>query len=397
MASSNWGLFSSLSLFLLFFSPAYSQPCSSRTFSNNNLYSHCSHLPSLSAFLHWTYDSSNSSLSLAFVAKSTGWIAWAINPTSTGMVGSQALVAYLDSGVPLVRTYNVASYGSVKPSKLSFEVWDTSAESSGGELIIFAKLKLPTAATTLNQVWQAGPSVDGTTLAVHPFQPENLNAKGTLGLSGGEVKNNDSGEVDSRTMRKNVPSLRIICRRGFWNIHGVLNAVSWGLLFPIGVVMARYLRVFPSADPAWFYLHISCQISAYAIGVAGWGTGMKLGSESEGFVAYDHRNIGIALFSMATLQMFALFLRPKKDHKYRVYWNVYHHSIGYSILILGIINVFKGFNMLNPDRKWKSTYIVVIAVVGVIAVVLEAFTWVVVLKRKSSKKSTKPFDGESHQ
>ncbi|KAA0026084.1 hypothetical protein IC582_002185 [Cucumis melo] len=383
MASSNWGLFSSLSLFLLFFSPAYSQPCSSRTFSNNNLYSHCSHLPSLSAFLHWTYDSSNSSLSLAFVAKSTGWIAWAINPTSTGMVGSQALVAYLDSGVPLVRTYNVASYGSVKPSKLSFEVWDTSAESSGGELIIFAKLKLPTAATTLNQVWQAGPSVDGTTLAVHPFQPENLNAKGTLGLSGGEVKNNDSGEVDSRTMRK--------------NIHGVLNAVSWGLLFPIGVVMARYLRVFPSADPAWFYLHISCQISAYAIGVAGWGTGMKLGSESEGFVAYDHRNIGIALFSMATLQMFALFLRPKKDHKYRVYWNVYHHSIGYSILILGIINVFKGFNMLNPDRKWKSTYIVVIAVVGVIAVVLEAFTWVVVLKRKSSKKSTKPFDGESHQ
>lgn len=96
-------------------------------------------------------------------------------------------------------------------------------------------------------------------------------------------------------------------------------------------------------------------------------------------------------------QMFALFLRPKKDHKYRVYWNVYHHSIGYSILILGIINVFKGFNMLNPDRKWKSTYIVVIAVVGVIAVVLEAFTWVVVLKRKSSKKSTKPFDGESHQ
>lgn len=90
----------------------------------------------------------------------------------------------------------------------------------------------------------------------------------------------------------------------FLQIHGVLNAVSWGLLFPIGVVMARYLRVFPSADPAWFYLHISCQISAYAIGVAGWGTGMKLGSESEGFVAYDHRNIGIALFSMATLQVF---------------------------------------------------------------------------------------------
>ncbi|XP_038899819.1 cytochrome b561 and DOMON domain-containing protein At3g25290-like [Benincasa hispida] len=385
MASPNWGLFFFL-LFFLYFSPANSQTCSSRKFSNNNLYSHCSDLPSLSAFIHWTYDPSNSSLSVAFIAKppkSTGWIAWAVNPTSTGMVGSQALVAYLDAGVPVVKTYDVASYSSIKPSKLSFEIWDTAAESSGGEMMIFAKLKLPMAATTVNQVWQVGPSVDGTNLAVHEFQPANLNAKGTLGLSGGEVMNNDGGEIDSRTMKK--------------NIHGVLNAVSWGLLFPIGIVMARYLRVFPSADPAWFYLHISCQISAYAIGVAGWGTGMKLGSESEGFVAYDHRNIGIALFAMATLQMFALFLRPKKDHKYRMYWNVYHHSLGYSILILGIINVFKGFNMLNPDRKWKSAYIVVIAVVGVIAVILEAFTWVVVLKRKSSNKSTKPFDSESHQ
>lgn len=83
--------------------------------------------------------------------------------------------------------------------------------------------------------------------------------------------------------------------------------MSWGLLFPIGVVIARYLRVFPEADPAWFYLHISCQISAYAIGVAGWATGLKLGSESVGYQATDHRNIGIALFAMATLQVFSFF------------------------------------------------------------------------------------------
>lgn len=385
MASSNWGLFFILFLFLFLY-PANSQTCSSRKFSNNNLYSQCSDLPSLSAFLHWTYDSSNSSLSVAFVAnppESNGWIAWAINPTSTGMVGSQALVAYLDAGVPVVKTYDVASYGSIKPSKLSFEVWDTAAELSGGQMMMFAKLKVPTAATTLNQVWQVGPSVDGTNLVVHEFQPANLNSKGTLALSGGEVTNNGGGEIDSRTMRK--------------NIHGVLNAVSWGFLFPTGIVMARYLRVFPSADPAWFYLHISCQISAYAIGVAGWGTGMKLGSESEGFEFSDHRNIGISLFVLATLQMSAFFLRPKKDHKYRKYWNVYHHSVGYSILILGIINVFKGINMLNPDHKWKSAYVGVIAMVGAIAVVLEAFTWVVVLKRKSSNQSTKPFDTESRQ
>ena len=82
--------------------------------------------------------------------------------------------------------------------------------------------------------------------------------------------------------------------------------------------------------------------------------------------------------------MLALFLRPKKEHKYRIYWNIYHHSIGYSILILSIINVFKGFNVLSPAHKWKLAYVVAIAVVGGVAVVLEAVTWLVVFKRKPS-------------
>ena len=88
-----------------------------------------------------------------------------------------------------------------------------------------------------------------------------------------------------------------------YQIHGILNAVSWGILFPTGAMIARYLRTFESADPAWFYLHVFCQISSYAIGVAGWATGIKLGSESKGIQWTGHRNIGIALFSLATIQV----------------------------------------------------------------------------------------------
>lgn len=79
--------------------------------------------------------------------------------------------------------------------------------------------------------------------------------------------------------------------------------MSWGILFPFGIVIARYLRTFPSADPAWFYLHVFCQVSAYAIGVAGWATGIKLGNESKGVQFSLHRNIGIALFALATVQV----------------------------------------------------------------------------------------------
>ncbi|OMP09819.1 hypothetical protein COLO4_05106 [Corchorus olitorius] len=351
----------------LLISPAVSLTCSSQKFTKNEVYPNCLDLPSLSSYLHFSYDASNTTLSVAFIAtpsKSGGWIAWAINPKATGMAGSQSLVAYKNSstGVAVVHTYDVSSYGSIVPKELSFETWDRSAESgSDGSLAIFAKIKVPAdlaAKGTVNQVWQVGPSVgeDGT-LGKHDFAAANLQSKGTLDLKNGQSSSSSGG--DSRLKKK--------------NIHGILNAVSWGILFPLGVIIARYMRTFESADPAWFYLHVFCQLSAYAIGAAGWGTGLKLGSESSGII-------------------FALFLRPKKEHKYRFYWNIYHHSFGYAIIILGIINVYKGFSILSPAHKWKSAYTIVIIVLGGIALLLEAITWIVVLKRKSGK-STKAYDG----
>lgn len=66
--------------------------------------------------------------------------------------------------------------------------------------------------------------------------------------------------------------------------------------------------------------------------------------------------------------------------------------MGYAILVLGIVNIFKGYDILLPAKKWKSAYIIFIIVLGAIALLLEAITWIVVLRRKSSK-STKPYDG----
>ncbi|GMH25823.1 hypothetical protein Nepgr_027666 [Nepenthes gracilis] len=376
-----------LSLFLIWamlISPGNSLTCSTQTLSGNKLYQHCNDLSSLNSFLHWTYSSSNGTLSFAYLApptSSAGWVAWALNPTGTGMAGSQAFIAFKDSnGSMVVNTYNISSYASVMEEKLSVEVYEKSAEYTGGMMRIYATVGVPETAVSsgkLNYIWQVGPSVTDGRPAKHEFQQANLNAKATLDLkSGGSGTASSSGGVDERTRRK--------------NIHGILNAVSWGILFPVGVLIARYLRTFPSADPAWFYLHASCQVSAYSIGVAGWATGLKLGSESKGIVYTGHRNLGIALFSLATIQIFALLIRPKKDHKFRVYWNVYHHGIGYAIVILGIINIFKGLSILDPAKKWKRAYIIALIVMGGLSALLEAITWVVVLRRRSGK-STKPY------
>jgi len=85
-------------------------------------------------------------------------------------------------------------------------------------------------------------------------------------------------------------------------VHGILNAVSWGILLPIGGMIARWLKQCIPQSPAWFYLHVICQLIGYSVGVAGWGIGLELGSESKGLWDWD-RGIGIALFCLATLQV----------------------------------------------------------------------------------------------
>lgn len=72
---------------------------------------------------------------------------------------------------------------------------------------------------------------------------------------------------------------------------------------PIGAMIARYVRVFKSIDPAWFYLHVGIQMTAYLIGAAGWVTGLKLGHDSPGITHHQHRNLGITLFCLGTLQV----------------------------------------------------------------------------------------------
>ncbi|OAY41119.1 cytochrome b561 and DOMON domain-containing protein At5g47530 [Manihot esculenta] len=367
----------SLSILMSMILSSSAQTCSSYSFSTNQVFSACNDLPYLNSFLHWNYNSSASKLQIAYRqtgVSSSRWIAWAINPTSTGMVGSQALVAFQQSdGTIKAYTSPISSYQTSLPEgKLSFDVSDLSATYSNNEMIIFATLGISSiGTTTVNQVWQEGP-VSSDSPQVHSTTGANVQSMGTVNLLSGTVA--ASGGND-RTRKK--------------NIHGVLNSVSWGIMMPAGALIARYLKVFKSADPAWFYLHVSCQSIAYIVGVAGWGTGLKLGSESSG-VQYDaHRTIGIILFCLGTLQVFALLLRPKPDHKYRFYWNIYHHTVGYTVIILSIINIFKGFDILNPSKKWKNAYIGVIAALAFNAVWLEGYTWYLVVKRRRSESASK--------
>ncbi|KAL3531056.1 hypothetical protein ACH5RR_010378 [Cinchona calisaya] len=199
----------------LLISPASSLQCTSQTFTGSTQYTNCTDLPVLNSYLHWTYDPTNSTLSIAFIAppaKSDGWIAWAINPTGTGMAGSQALLAYKASnGSMVVKTFNISSYSSIVESKLSFDVVDKKAESSNGLIRILATLALPESMTTVNQVWQVGSSLKDGFPVKHEFNPDNLNAKAQLELVNAQGQNSPApapGSAPSPGVTESGPSPR---------------------------------------------------------------------------------------------------------------------------------------------------------------------------------------------
>ncbi|XP_028804004.1 cytochrome b561 and DOMON domain-containing protein At5g47530-like [Neltuma alba] len=371
------------------FTYSSAQTCSSYSFSANRNFSTCRDLPHQGAFLHWSYDQSSGKLEIAYrhggiSSTANRWVAWGINPNNndvTAMPGTQALVALSesgDTGVPTVYTSPIRSSGDVSETQLvqgdiSYNVTGLSAARVNDEVIIFATVMLPSGTESVVHVWQEGP-LAGSTPQRHELSTEHTDSKETLDLVSGVTQAAASGDALRRKR----------------NVHGVLNAVSWGTMLPLGAIIARYLKVFKSADPAWFYLHVICQTSAYIVGVGGWAYGLKLGHDSVA-VQYDtHRALGITIFCLATLQVFALFLRPNKDHKYRIFWNFYHYLVGYATIIISIVNIFQGFDALENsygDRyeNWKDAYIGVIAALGGIALLLEVYTWVIVLKRKKSE------------
>ncbi|KAF5726558.1 hypothetical protein HS088_TW22G00237 [Tripterygium wilfordii] len=174
-----------LSACFLLILPIHSLTCKSQTFSKNRLYSNCTDLTGFNAFLHYTHNASNSSLSIAFTAvpaKPDGWISWAINPNSDGMIGAQSLIAFKSNGSVTVKPYNLTSYGYINETNLSFQVWDMSAEATATTMTIFATVKVPEKAGKVNQVWQVGPSVTNGVPDKHLMSKENLEAKGALEL-----------------------------------------------------------------------------------------------------------------------------------------------------------------------------------------------------------------------
>ncbi|MQM14285.1 hypothetical protein Taro_047215 [Colocasia esculenta] len=135
--------------------------------------------------------------------------------------------------------------------------------------------------------------------------------------------------------------------------HGAVSLAGWGVLLPIGMLVARY---FKGWEPAWFYAHASIQTLAFGLGIAGVVTGFLLENDVSKNVS-AHKGLGIGILALAALQVTALLLRPKKESKHRKYWNWYHHNAGRLALAGAITNIFYGLSLVGQDTTpWFIGY-----------------------------------------
>ncbi|KVH94161.1 Carbohydrate-binding domain family 9-like protein [Cynara cardunculus var. scolymus] len=149
--------------------------------------------------------------------------------------------------------------------------------------------------------------------------------------------------------------------------HGILNMIGWGILLPVGVMVARY---FKHLDPLWFYVHTSVQSLGFILGLSGVIAGLVLDGRLDASVG-KHKGLGITILVLGCLQVLAFMARPSIDAKTRKYWNWYHYIVGRLIITFAIVNIFYGIHLAKAGSSWNAGYGVVLGIFVITVLVLE--------------------------
>ncbi|KAJ9169964.1 hypothetical protein P3X46_018103 [Hevea brasiliensis] len=378
-----------LFLFFLFFSnvnPAFSAHCT--TITSSKTFERCMTLPTQQASMAWTFHTHNSTLDLVFFGtfiSPSGWVGWGINPTSSDMIGTRALIAFPDpnSGQLVVLPYILDPTVKLQKSPLlsrplDINLLSSSATLYGGKMAtihngaaiqIYATLKVAPNKTKIHFVWNRGLYVQGYSPTIHPTTSNDLSSMATIDVLSGF---NSAHKDDRKTLKI---------------VHGIINAVSWGILLPVGAVTARYLRHIQALGPAWFYAHAGLQLSGFFLGTVGFAIGIRLGELSPGVVYSLHRKLGFATFCLGALQTLALLFRPKTTNKYRKYWKSYHHFVGYACVVLGVVNVFQGFEVMGESGSYpKLGYCLCLSTLVGACIALEVNSWIIFCRKSKEEK-----------
>ncbi|KAG2607565.1 cytochrome b561, DM13 and DOMON domain-containing protein At5g54830-like [Panicum virgatum] len=139
-------------------------------------------------------------------------------------------------------------------------------------------------------------------------------------------------------------------------VHGFMMFVAWAILFPGGIMAARYLKHLKG--DLWFQAHIYLQYSGIAVMLLGV---LFAVAELRGFSFKSrHARIGAVAFTFACAQPINAYLRPHKTEnresssRNRIAWEYLHPFTGRSAAIAGIVALFTGLQHLGHRYGSKN-------------------------------------------
>ncbi|KAK8579296.1 hypothetical protein V6N13_142507 [Hibiscus sabdariffa] len=141
-------------------------------------------------------------------------------------------------------------------------------------------------------------------------------------------------------------------------VHGFMMFVAWGILFPGGVLAARYLK--HVKGDGWYRIHVYLQYSGLSIVLLAV---LFAVAELHGFfVSSLHVKFGIAAIFFACVQPVNAYLRPKKPDNgeqassKRIIWEYFHVIVGRGAIVVGIAALFTGMKHLGERYKGESVH-----------------------------------------
>ncbi|XP_051128842.1 cytochrome b561 and DOMON domain-containing protein At5g35735-like isoform X2 [Andrographis paniculata] len=167
---------------------------------------------------------------------------------------------------------------------------------------------------------------------------------------------------------------RLSQHRHLRTVHGTLNIVGWGVLTPVGILSARYLR---KVSDEWYSVHVVSHFSGFLLGALGWGLGISIKNAAGEHAMSAHGVVGTIIFAFAAIQVLAVCLQLDEEHGLNRCWVIYHYVAGYALIVVIVANIFEGIHsiQMTSGSKWQWIYGCVLGVLGLSTLALEVLKW----------------------
>jgi Eukaryotic cytochrome b561 len=173
--------------------------------------------------------------------------------------------------------------------------------------------------------------------------------------------------------------------------HGVLMFLAWGLLAPLGVMIARYAKMIPptsdktpskyfGAAVFWFRSHWMLQAAAWFFSLIGFILALVLASPGPHFDSI-HSRIGLFVILLGFIQPLNAYIRPKGPAPgkartgVRFAWELWHKGSGYMAIFFGPIAIFLGFQLAQASSGIVAAFSILVTIGILFAGWREYISW----------------------